>query len=87
MVSGLTKAVGIQRLGGVRTTKLQELGWGSSLVVQPVKDLLLPQLWCGFDPWLGNLHILWAWPKKKERIEEEENRLGDRRKGGVVEAL
>ena len=26
--------------------------------VQWVKDLALPQLWLGFDPWPGNLHIL-----------------------------
>ena len=42
----------------------------SSLVAQRVKDLALSLmwlwllLWCGFDPWPGNFHVLWAWPKK-----------------------
>ena len=69
---------------GGKCYKNYKTGFPDGLVV---KDPMLSLLWCGFDPWLGNLHILWAWPKKKERIEEEENRLGDRRKGGVVEAL
>ena len=29
-----------------------------------VKDLELSLLWLGFDPWPGNFHMLWAWPKK-----------------------
>jgi len=42
-----------------------------SLVVQQVKDPALPQLWSrlqlrlGFDPWPGNFHMLWAWPKQR----------------------
>ena len=37
------------------------------------KDLALPLLWLGlllwlgFDPWPGNLCMLQAWPKKKEK--------------------
>ena len=36
-----------------------------------VKDVALLQLWCtsqlhlGFDPWPGNVHMLWVWPKNK----------------------
>ena len=31
-------------------------------MVQQVRDPALPQL--GFDPWPGNFHLLWVWPKK-----------------------
>ena len=24
-------------------------------------------LWLGFDPWPGNFHVHWAWPKKHRR--------------------
>ena len=37
--------------------------------VQWVKELL--QLWFGFSPWLGNIHMPWVWPKKKERKKEK----------------
>lgn len=37
----------------------------SFLVVQCVKDLVLSLLCCRFDPWPGNLGVLWARPKKK----------------------
>ena len=37
---------------------------GSSLVAQRVKYPALPPLWCGFDAWPGNFHMLWVWPKK-----------------------
>ena len=47
-------------------------GEGSILSpVQQVKDLALPQLWCRsqirlrFDPWPGNVHMLWVQPLKK----------------------
>ena len=39
-------------------------------MVQRVKDLALSLqqlgslLWCGFDPWHGNFHLLQAQPKK-----------------------
>ena len=42
----------------------------SFLVVQWVKHLALTlqwpglQLWHRFDPWLGNFHMMWMWPKK-----------------------
>lgn len=26
-------------------------------------------LWLKFDPWPGNFHVLWAWPKKKKVYE------------------
>ena len=38
---------------------------GSSSVAQQIKDLALLLLWCGFDPWPGNLHVLRARPKRK----------------------
>ena len=46
------------------------------LVERQVKDpVLSPQqlrllLWCGFDSWSGNFHMLRAWPKKCGRNEE-----------------
>ena len=39
----------------------------SSLVAQCVKDLVLLLLWHGFDPWPGNVYMLWMWPKKKKK--------------------
>ena len=33
---------------------------------QWVKNLVLLQLWLGFDPWPGNSHRLQGWPKKEE---------------------
>ena len=30
---------------------------------QWVMDLVLSLLWPGFDPWPGNFHMPWAWPK------------------------
>ena len=50
---------------------LQNIKSRSSLVAQQVKDLALLLLWlwlllwCRFDPWPGNLCMLWVWPKKK----------------------
>ena len=44
-----------------------------------VKDLALTLLWlrlllwCRFDPWPGNFHMLWVQPqKKKKELPEEE---------------
>ena len=34
-------------------------------MAQQFKDLALSLMWQGFDPWPGNFHTLWAWPKKK----------------------
>ena len=34
--------------------------------MQWVKDLALPQLWLGFDPWPGNFYMLRVWLKKKK---------------------
>ena len=45
----------------------------NSLVAQLVKDLALSValagllLWRGFDPRPGNFHMLWVWPKKREK--------------------
>ena len=45
---------------------------------QWIKDLVLVQLWCrlqlwlGFDPWPGNVHMPWVWPKKKKKISIQE---------------
>ena len=38
---------------------------------QWVKDLALPKLWLGLDPWLKNFHMPWVWPKKKKREREK----------------
>ena len=34
---------------------------------QWVKDLALPLGQRGFDPWPGNFHTPWVWPKKKKK--------------------
>ena len=44
-------------------TLLKTTFW-SSLVIQWVKDLALSLLRLGFNPWSGNFHIPWMWPKK-----------------------
>lgn len=31
-----------------------------------IKDLILSLLWLGFHPRLGNVYMLWVWPKKLE---------------------
>ena len=49
----------------------------SSLVAQQVKDLALSLLWCRFDPWPGNFHMPWAWPKKEK--EKEKKQIGTRK--------
>ena len=43
-------------------------------MAQRVKDLVLSLqrlslLWCGFDPWLGNFHLIQVWPKKEREKE------------------
>ena len=51
---------------------LWQHGFDPSLA-QWVKDLVLSQLWhrlqlrLGFDPWIGNLHMLQVRPKKKKK--------------------
>ena len=46
---------------------------GDPILVQWVKNPTLLQLWCrlqlwlGFNPWPGNFHVLWVWPKKKKK--------------------
>ena len=52
---------------------------GNSHVVQQVKDPALPQPWHrsqpqrGFDPWPGNFHMPWVWPKIKKRKNMEKH--------------
>ena len=36
--------------------------WLSRLSIQQ-----LSLLWCGFIPWLGNIHMPWAQPKEKKK--------------------
>ena len=43
---------GTRKIGGLQR----------SLVMQWVGNLVL--LWCRFDPWSRNFHLLWVWPKK-----------------------
>ena len=49
--------------------KTLKIFFRSAFVVQLVKDPTLSQqwlrslLWCGFDPWPGNFHMLWVQPK------------------------
>ena len=51
-------------------------------MTQQVKDpaLSLPQLRCRFNPWPGNLHLLWVQPKKKKKKRKERTKNG-RNKG------
>ena len=50
-------------------------------VVQWVKDPALLQLWhrwqlwLGFDPWLGNIHILWVQLKNKNKKNFKKQKL------------
>ena len=45
-----------------------------------VKDLALfllwlrSPLWCRFNYWPGNFHILWAWPKKKKKTNKNKQK-------------
>ena len=41
---------------------------GSSLVAQWVKDSALSLLWCRFNPWPGNFHMLQVGPKKNSLL-------------------
>ena len=36
-----------------------------------VKGPVLSLLWCGLDPWPGNFHMSWVWPKKKKKNEQK----------------
>ena len=44
---------------------------GSAPVVQRVKDLVLPQLWCGFNSWPGNFHMIQKEKKKQTNKQTE----------------
>ena len=44
----------------LKKTKILEFPGGLA-----IKDLVLSLLWLRFDPWPGNFHMPWAWPKKK----------------------
>ena len=53
--------------------QMQWLGlpWRCGFGPQPwhcrLKDLVLPQLRLGFDPWPGKFHMPWVWPLKKKK--------------------
>jgi len=32
-----------------------------------LKDLVLPQLWLGFNPWARNFHMLWVQPLNQQK--------------------
>ena len=45
----------------------------SFLVAQQAKDVALPLLWCGFDPWLQNFGMLGCGQKKKKIVDKRNN--------------
>ena len=55
----------------------KEGSYQSSLLAQWAKDLALSLLWHGlllwlkFNPWPGNFHMPWAWPKNKTKQNQE----------------
>ena len=56
-----------QRINGLELDYpelLNGLKFWSFLVAQWVKDLALSLMWCWFDPWPGNFHMQWVWPKR-----------------------
>ena len=71
--TAFTREVGWKDLVRGTLYKTEELtfqdfwGW-RSLVAEWVRGLVLSLqqlallLWCGFNPWSGNFHILWEWP-------------------------
>ena len=50
-------------------------------MAQQVKDAMLSLLqlrsllWCGFDPWPRNFHMLLAWPKRKKKVIISDNMI------------
>ena len=52
-------------------TACVKMSWWSSLVVQQVKDVALPPLWNGFNPWPKNFHMLQVWQKRKKKKKKE----------------
>ena len=45
--------------------RMQEFPGGSQVKALVLSLLWLGSLlWCRFNPWSRNLHVLWAWPKK-----------------------
>ena len=57
-------------------------------MAQQVKDLALSllwlRLWCGFNPWPGNLPMPQVWPKKEKERNGFEKKKGCSRGGSVV---
>ena len=42
-----------------------------------VRDLELSLLWCGFDPWPRNFHMLQMWPNKnKNKMKQTNKKIG-----------
>ena len=56
-------------MGTTLSTFLKISGPWGSLVAKGIKDLVLSllwlwlRLWCAFNPWRGNFHMPWVWPK------------------------
>ena len=56
---------------GLFVTLHTSISFRSSLVAQQFEDLALSlwwlgfMMWCKFDPWPGNFHMLWGWLKEK----------------------
>ena len=50
---------------------------GGFHVVQQVKDPVWLQLWCRFNPWPRNVHMLWIWPKNNNNNNKNEDDLRD----------
>ena len=46
-----------------------------------LNDQALLQLWLGFNPWPGNLHVLWVWPLEQNKNRgKQTSRLTESRK-------
>ena len=54
------------------------------MVAQQGKDPALSLLWCQFDPWPGNFHMLWA-PSKKKKKRERESEIINRNQVEILE--
>ena len=60
-----------QKIEIILTFLTQDLGGRNSLAAQRIKDLALPQLWQGFDPWPGNFTCCGCGQKKRASWGEE----------------
>ena len=55
------------QVGPEKIKKKKKFARGVPAVVQQVEDPAILQWWLGFDPWSRNFHMLWVWPKRKEK--------------------